>query len=223
LTIAQRLAQSFRVGNHMSGFLAEIPYEQESLFADSLLQPVEETYTIKSLDQMAARAGLELLQFSVDQFSRAMSATDWNIRFEDPLLRKRYEALADIDRWEVANQMLGESSPMLWFYLQRFDAQYARKSERELATEFQARAFTRTQTEKEMFGRGLVGYSPAPRVAPFPGRPVGGDADRFYAALNGTGSIQEALTATGMESDWMTVHRLRVHLATSAFPFLLAA
>ena len=222
LPIAQRLAQSFRTGNLMSGFLAEIPYAQESLFADSLLQPVEEAYTIKSLDRIASKAGLELLHFSVDQFSRAMGATDWNIRFEEPLLREKYEVLGDLDRWEVANQMLGESSPMLWFYLQRSDSEYPRKTERELATEFQARNFTRTQTEKEMFGRGLVGYSPAPRVAPFPGKPVAGDAARFYAALNGTGSIQEALAATGLEPDWTTLHRLRVHLATSAFPFLLA-
>jgi SAM-dependent methyltransferase len=224
MNLARLLAASFRRGNLMSAFLSQNAQAPDTLFADSLLQPIEHSYTIGSLRQMTVTCGLELLTFCIDPFSRSTGAVNWNLDFQEPVLRERYQQLGDIERWEVTNLLLGEASPMLWFYLQRADSPHIRKSERDICDGFLRAKFRRAATEKEVFSRAMDGaYSPAPKRAPFPGKPKpGSEAARVYAALEEGAELSQTLERLGIEQSFLRVQSLRLELATSAYPFLEA-
>jgi SAM-dependent methyltransferase len=224
MDLARLLATSFRHGNFMSAFLSQNAQLPDALFADSLLQPVEYSYTVSSLRQLAAACRLELLTFCIDPFSRSTGAVNWNLNFQDPVLRERYQQLGDLERWEITNQLLGEASPMLWFYLQRADCPRRRMSERDICDGFLGAKFRRTATEKEVFSRTMNGtYSSVPKRAPFPGKPKpGSEAARVYAALEEGAELSRTLARLGIEQSFPQVQSLRLELATSANPFLEA-
>lgn len=224
MNLARSLAASFRRGNLMAAFLSQNAGLPDTLFADSLLQPVEHSYTIGSLRQMTVACGLELLTFCIDPFSRATGAVNWNLDFQEPVLRERYQQLGDIERWEVTNLLLGEAAPMLWFYLQRADSPRIRKSERDICDGFLRARFRRAATEKDVFSRVMDGaYSPVPKRAPFPGKPKpGSEAARVYAALEEGAELSRTLARLGIEQSFSRIQSLRLELATSAYPFLEA-
>jgi len=224
MDLARLLATSFRHGNFMSAFLSQNAQLPDALFADSLLQPVEYSYTVSSLRQLAAACRLELLTFCIDPFSRSTGAVNWNLNFQEPVLRERYQQLGDLERWEITNLLLGEASPMIWFYLQSVDSPRIRKSERDICDEFLRAKFCRTATEKEIFSRAMDGaYSSVPKRAPFPGKPKpGSEAARVYAALEEGAELSRTLDRLGIEQSFPQVQSLRLELATSAYPFLQA-
>ena len=117
--VARRLVETFHHSNLMSRFLGACGGLPDAAFADTLLQPVEHSHTVASLEELARRCGLEMLTSCNDAFSRTQGEADWNLELEDPGLRRLYEALPDVERWQITNLLLAEASPMLWFYFQR--------------------------------------------------------------------------------------------------------
>ena len=105
-------------------------------FSDALLQPVEHSYTIESLEAMASKCALTLSHFCQDQFSRNVRNFDWNCRFEDNKLQNLYDDLPDLKRWYITNLLQGENSPMLWFYLHKQSCPRPIKSEKEICQDF---------------------------------------------------------------------------------------
>jgi hypothetical protein len=207
----------------MARFLAGQAGEPDAAFSDALLQPVEHSYTVESLAEMAAAAKLELLTFCADRFSVAEGLLDWNLELEDPELARLAGALPDRERWQVTNLLLAESSPMLWFYLQRADSPRRRKSEREICEEFVASRFERVRTEKEVFLREADGrYARQPVRSPFPTRVRGELAARVVDALDEQAPLSATLGRLGIPLTFPAINRLRVNLATSSFPYLVA-
>jgi 2-polyprenyl-3-methyl-5-hydroxy-6-metoxy-1,4-benzoquinol methylase len=223
LALARRIAGSFRGDNHMSSFLAGLADIPEAAFADTLLQPVEHSFTVASLDAMARACDLELLTFCNDLYSRSMGDCDWNLELEDPHLLGLYQALADPERWQVTNLLRGETSPMLWFYLQRRDCRRPRKPERQLCEEFLNGLFVRVKTEREIFMRQADGsYSRVPRPAPFPGEPRHALAKLVVAELDEGALLKDTLRRLGIQPSFPGSNRLRLNLATSGCPYLEA-
>jgi SAM-dependent methyltransferase len=223
--MGRMLAETFRRGNLMSAFLAQNAQLPDALFADSLLQPVEYSYTVGSLKELVENAGLELLIFSIDQFSRSTGAESWNLEFKESLLRDRYEALDDYKRWEITNLLLGEESPMLWFYLQHKNSSRSRKTEKEICDQFLQTRFRRVICEKEVFTRDLKHsfVSTKSKVMQFPGKPkLGTDASKIYAAIDENAEISKTFERLGIEQSFYNVQQLRSLLSTSANPFLEA-
>ncbi|MFO0756799.1 MAG: class I SAM-dependent methyltransferase [Byssovorax sp.] len=223
LPVARKLVETFNEPNMMSRFLKTRAADQDAAFCDALLQPVEHSYTVGSLDALAEAAALDMLTFAIDPFSKKAGAIDWNLTLRDPSLQALYTALPDTKRWQITNHMLLTDSPMLWFYLQRKDSPRARKSEAQLGEEFAQRRFKKTQTEVEVSLKGQTGtYQKIPEKRPFPGQPRDAAVAKLYAALDEKTTVGEALRKLGAAANFNLLHKARINLATSAFPFLAA-
>ena len=225
LPLAQMLVRALKRGALMTAFLKQQATLPDAGFADTMMQPVEHSYTVEKMAELAGQCELQLLSFCLDQFSVANNQTTWNMEFPgDPDLQARYDALEDEVRWHITNCLLLDKSPMLWFYLQRRDSPRPRKSEGQLARELLSQRFRRVKAEREVFVRGEDGsYSKTDRRLPFPQqRPRGVHAARLYEALDETRPLGETFRQLGFPPTFQTLHALRTTLTTTAFPYLLA-
>lgn len=222
LPIARKLSKASRLGKAVSAFLADQQETPEASFADFLIQPVEHSYTVASLERAAATCELDLLHFCIARVSAQEGAVDWNLVLEDQELRHLYEALPDTKRWHVTNLLLQDSSPMLWFYFQRRDAGRKRRTESELCDGFLNARFSRTATEREMFLRTPDGsYAPPQRHRPFPQQaPADPQALRLYQELDENVPLKHTATRLGLDTSFPAANALRIRLATTAFPYL---
>jgi SAM-dependent methyltransferase len=122
LALARRFVHHYAGPGKMAAWLSGQRDRPEAHLADTLIQPVEHSYTVESLAQMAADAGLELLAPCPNAHDAAAGTLHWEMEMGDAELQRAYDALPDARRWQVTNLMLQDESPMLWFYLQRTDA-----------------------------------------------------------------------------------------------------
>ncbi|MEA2603220.1 MAG: hypothetical protein QOF89_4212 [Acidobacteriota bacterium] len=224
LPMARRLTNACPPDTLMSAFLATLEETPDARFADALLQPVEHSFTVETLQRAAAGCNIEMLTFCNDAFSRSSSVADWNLEIQDEDLRGLYMALPDAERWQITNLLLAESSPMLWFYFQRTDCPRPRKPERLICEEFLDTRFVRVKTEKEVFSRKLNGgYAGPPTRAPFPGgEPSDPLAKRVFMDLDEGAPFRETLKKMTIEPTFSRCNRLRLQLATSGGPYLEA-
>ena len=225
LLIAKWIIDGFRENNYMAGFLESVRHEPDAAFADSLLQPVEHSYTIDSLNKMASSCDLELLEFCLDQFSRAHKNYDWNMRFSNEKLQVHYDALPDIERWQVTNLLKAENSPMLWFYLQKKESLRKRKSQKTICKEFLNQQFKKTDLTKEIFVQNESGYESEPVAVDFPSKvrfPCL-EAKIIYDQLDENACLRETFEQCGITLSFSTVNYLRSCLATSSYPYLVAS
>ena len=125
-------------------------------------------------------------------------------------------------RWQITNYLLMEQSPMLWFYLQRRDSPRRRRSEQAMAADFMNLRVRRNRTEREMFVQREDGSYGPPSVSAFPKMPIDPVAARVFNACDEGLPMSEAMRSVGLDTSFRTVHRLRVRLATTAYPFLTA-
>lgn len=223
LRLSRSMSRHFQMNNLMTGFLAHYKDVTVAEYADALIQPVEHSYTVESLNEMVQSAGLRVLMPCVDQFSK-VAHCDWNCRFAEPVLQEQYEQLPDLPRWQVANLLMAEASPMLWFYVQREDATLSRASEREICETFLDRKFVKNKTSqvKYLFD-GQDRYTKDLRLYEFPGPPEHALARQVYHAVDGKASMREIFERLGVSTDFRTTNEIRIRLATSGFPHLRAA
>lgn len=219
--VTRQLMHNFPVNNLVREYLASLDKQEESLIADALIQPVEHSFTVESLNKMAQDCGLEILQHCVNQFDVAEDRLTWNL----PLAHGGYSSLADLDRWQVGNLLMLEKSPMLWFYLQRKDADHPRYSEQEICDSFLNTTFQKAATNKQRFqltAPGEYEEISTSQVFPAPAKPVHKEALKIFNTLEQSITMREALQKAGLDSSFRTINHLRINLSTSAFPYLIA-
>jgi SAM-dependent methyltransferase len=223
LAITRRLIETFPVRNLMSGFLEQQRGLPDEGVADALLQPVEYSYTVESLAAMASACGLELLMPCVTAYDKAARRVDWNIRLGDAALDRDYDALPDLERWQIANLLLFNDSPMLWCYLQRADAPMARQGEREVGEAFLDTRFERVSTTVRQYikdgDRRVAGPE---RPLPEPAAPPDPAAARLLMRVTPDETVRQTCDALGIDTSARAANRLRIHLTTTAFPYLRA-
>jgi SAM-dependent methyltransferase len=224
LPLAKRLAASFDTPSSMASFLKAYNGDdvKEAYFADSLLQPVERSYTVRTLKDLTRSCGLELLTFCIDQFSKGRNAVSWNVDLRDMELRAKYLALPDSTRWHITNLMLQEVSPMLWFYLQREDCPRPRRAEQQICADFLDHSFARVNTTEQAYLLNARGaYEPLQRMT-YPGRrvPRSGNAQKVYMALDEHKPMRDVFDQLQIDTSFYSVNDVRVRLSTSAFPFI---
>src|SRR5262249_43564981 len=151
LTRAKRIASEIRLTNFGNVTEANVDELPDCLLADLLIQPVENSYTVESLQDMAGRCNLELLYPFYDMFD--VGSISWSMSFRDEELQAAYDALPDMKRWQVTNHLLFERSPQLWFTLQHKDSSHPRKEEKEICNEFLQTRFKRAATVQRSFVR----------------------------------------------------------------------
>jgi SAM-dependent methyltransferase len=170
MKIARALMKSVPSGSRMGQWLDALEGRAESDLADLLIQPVEHTYTVKSLATLAGSAGLELV---LPVLSPLMKYRDlpasWDLEIHDGEFRKAYESLPDVERWQIANLLLNEDSPMLWFYLQRHDSSCARRSQQQICDAFLDSTWMPARTMQKSFIRESdVNFRPSAKCLPYP-------------------------------------------------------
>lgn len=225
LKVAKKLIDRFPADNFIATFLSQYRDQPEAMLADTLLQPVERGYTVESLEALVRDAGLEYLLPCIDVFDRNEGHVHWNLKFEDAELQQPYDALSDSRRWQIANLLLFEASPRLWFYLQRRDAPHPRQSEGAVCQSFLATRFEKNKTTKKIFVRQKNGvYRPEARPVPFhtPLMPAHAAARKVFLAISPERTMGEIIGDLGLAADFYAVNHLRLHLTTPAFPYLRA-
>lgn len=224
LALAKKLLANFPVENHMSEWLAELTDRPEADLADLLIQPVEHSYTVASLDAMAGGCGLEMLQPCITLYVKLrLLNTLWNMEFADAELQGRYDALPDLDRWQVSNLLLHEKTPLLWFFLQRRDSAHPRKTERKSDEEFLDGVFRKVGARQGSFIRGADGvFKPSPRAVAFPLSPPEASVRNIFDEADGKASMREIFRKLKIEPTFQNVNKARRALTTVASPYLTA-
>lgn len=222
LSITRRIIRDIPKGLLLSGYLSRYgDNPPESMIADELLQPVLYSYTVESLEDMAASCGLEMLLPCLNQFDKETGNYSWNMEFSDPLLKEMYETLPDTRRWQISNLFLLESSPMLWFYLQRVGGGRDRKSERQVCEEFLDTVFFKASTTQSNFLRDADGrYQRSPNALPFPVAAPVAAVRKIFDAVDGQLSMREIFARCGEAPDFHRANQVRMQLTTPAFPYL---
>lgn len=222
LPMAMDMIADGRLGGSMAGLLAQQRGLPEPAVADSLLQPVEFSYTVATLAALCAGAGLVLEQPCLNQFDKVSGQYDWEPPLTGPAAQA-FEQLDDLSRWQVANLLLQERAPMLWFYLRHGPT---RRSQAAINADFLERCFRPAQTGCETVLLGADGrYQPSARRAalPAPALPADPLARAVFAACDGQRPMRQILADLGQDCDRAGLTRLRQLLTTPAFPYLLAA
>lgn len=225
LDVAMRFVKTFDARSPMTPFLAGMRDAPAEHVADALIQPVEHSYTVESVEQMAHACALELVQPWISPFDVAESRTSWEAPLVDGELQALYDALPDTRRWQVSNLLLADESPMLWFHLQRAGSPHPRRTVAELCDEFLATVHAPAQaTRRIFFGDEDTGAYAADDFSdsPFPGVPRDDEALRVHRACDGITPMRAVLARLGIAATPRTVDRLRIHLASTAFPYLRA-
>ena len=225
LQVAQEIIGGFNLPNRMVQFLESYKDCPEAKLADSLLQPVEYSFTMQSFESLIGSCNLELLTPCINQFDVAARNYLWNLEFDDGRLQTLYDELSDSERWTVSNYLMLERSPMLWFYLQRTDSNRPRKSEKQLCEEFLEQKFRKSSTKKKVFIRSDDGnYVLSDRLRPYPGLHIDNLCSKIVASIDtqaGT-RLGDVLEQLEVETRFSLLNKLRLLLTTNAFPFLVS-
>jgi SAM-dependent methyltransferase len=217
--LAEALVQQFEPPGRMGEFLAGLRASRPEEIADSLMQPVEHSYTIEGLHRLAEAAGLQIELPCLNQFDRARGNLDWNLQFSDRRLADPYRGLPDLDRWHVTNLLLCERSPLLWFYLRRSDAG-TRVTEEEVCARFLETTFVRVAARRRGYTLGSDDrYHPTPGSIEYPA-PAGEPYRSLLADADGRTPMAALLERRGFATEFPCANRWRLRLASSAFPHL---
>jgi SAM-dependent methyltransferase len=221
--LARSLARDFPAENQLAAQLAEARDVPDAEFADLFINPLEHSYTVESLEALAAGCGLELLMPCISTYAKFLSpALDWNLRFTNPELQSAYDSLPDTRRWQVSNLLLHERSPLLWFYLQRADGGRPRKSEQQICEEFLERAFKPASARQQCYMRSGDEWALAPRLLPYPLEKPDPAIAEIYALAGPDNTMRRVFRYLGIEPTFQAVNEARLKLTTSAFPYLKA-
>lgn len=221
LSIARNLIDKFPGESQLSNFLIKFKDAPESMLADVLLQPVLYSYTVESLESLAADCNLELVAPYINLFDKTDGKTSWNIEFDDARLQEYYETLPDSRRWQVTNLLLLEKSPLLWFYFQRKDCGRERKSEKQLCDEFLSERFVKTGTlQRSHILRTDEKYRLSPNSVPFPIAAPDPSVIKLLDSVDAKSSMRDIFQRLSIKPTFSVVNQARIKLTTPAFPYL---
>ena len=223
LSIAKTIMGDLPQETLLARFTNRFKESPESRLADELLQPVLHSYTVESLEQMAESCGLELISPCLNQFDIAARGPSWNMEFSDPILKEIYESLPDTQRWQVTNLLLIESSPMIWFYLQRKDSGRQRKSERQTCEEFLDTRFARIKATQSVYLLTSDGqYKLLPDQVAYPSAAPDSSVKGIVDLADGKASMREIFQRLGLSTSFYTVNQARLKTTSTAYPYLKA-
>lgn len=220
--ITKKLINHFPLNNVMGQYVTSLKGRADAEIADSLMQPVEYSYTVESLNDLVREQNLEILQPCVNQFDQTTGNIDWNIDFEDREANRMYNLLPDTDRWQISNLLMLNESPMLWMYLQKQESEFARKPERVLCKEFLETHFERVRTHSKIYILDAENkYNlQADENSYFPFAPNDSSLQNILNHIDPSVPIKETFRKLNIELSFNEVNQIRTRLATSGFPHL---
>ncbi|WP_020594000.1 class I SAM-dependent methyltransferase [Kiloniella laminariae] len=225
LPLTMDLVQNFPTDCLMKDFLDLQRSLPEAAVADSLLQPVEYSYTVQSLDALAQDCNLTLLSYCLNQFDKLSGNSNWLMDFAGEEQKFNYAKLDEIDQWQTTNLLLGEKSPMLWFYLQKSDCPIPALTEKAICAKFLNTAFhpASTTTKNHVLKEaGFYELSPQAIPCPAPRAPINPTAALVFSHCDGTKTIRQILQENALSAEPHFIQNLRLSLCSSGHPYLKA-
>lgn len=221
-SITRKLIDDFPVDNILGQLLKSKRGQPDAEIADALLQPVEYSYTMESLNDLVTEQNLEILQPCVNQFDKNVDSFDWGMDFKDREINKAYHQLSDVDRWQVSNLLMVNQSPMLWLYLQKQDSDFTRITERDLCKEFLETRFDNAKTPSLIYMLNAEGKYEltSERHSYFPFEPSEPHLKQILEHLDPQLPIKETLRKLNIDFSFNTVNKIRTRMATTGFPYL---
>ena len=222
LAIAKAIAATEPIAS--SRYMWHFRNTHDSKIADALIQPVEVSYTVESLNALVTECGLELLLPCYDQFSKAIGAL-WTMNFSTTEVQEQFEVLPDVNRWQVVNLLLLDKSPFLWFFVRHAQKPNDGRFEFHIAKEFLERKLVRANTNVRNYVRGAhdLNYNPSPESTKYPFRHQDGVIRSVLDRADGCSSMREILADLGVDvSSHKAVTDMRVLTTTSLCPYLRA-
>jgi len=217
--LVDELAGNTLLGRHLSS----LKNCEESMLADTLLQPVLHSYTVESLEEMAEGSNLEILSPCINQFDKAQHRLSWNMEFKDSALKKAYAALPDLRRWHLSNLFMLEKSPIIWFYLQRKNTTRQRRPERQICESFLDQRFVRARTiQKSYVMNSDQKYRLSLDSFPYPTARPDDSVKKIMDLADGKYTMRDIFNHLRIEPTFEVVNKARTMLTTSAFPYLRA-
>jgi SAM-dependent methyltransferase len=186
-----------------------------------LSEPNMHSYTIASYAELCHGAGLELLAHG--SMEPWMAAFSWDLDLKSPELRAMYEALPQLERWQMTSLLVPNQPRVIRFYSQLKSSKATIHDDRAITEQFLQRRFARVSTTAILHQRnddpagGIVGQ----RREPFPPPPRDAEAIRVLEALDESRPIGETLKQLGIEG-FRPINVLRRKLTTPACPYLRA-
>src|ERR1041385_520645 len=223
LGLAKSLIQAISTPSEMMRFLEHFKNCSEAELADVLLQPIEHSFTLSSFFDLLQQCGLEIVAPCINIFDKARESYFWNMEFSEATLQNRYDGLADIDRWQIANYLLFDKSPMLWFYVRRSGHVAARKSEKQMAQDFLDQKFVLTAAKRRLYYLQETGeYKLMPAVTAYPGKHPKDIGRQLLAQIGARpgARMRDVVEEMRLDDSFQFVNNLRLRLTTNAFPFL---
>jgi SAM-dependent methyltransferase len=220
--MARVLIEEFPGDCLMKDFLAGFREATEEQVADALMQPLEYSYTVESLHALATSCGLEMVAPCLCVFDRLKGNVSWGINFKQKAIRQKYLELSDVSRWHVANLLLGERSPMLWFYFRRLSAERQWQSERDICEQFLNSHFERVRTKKHAYVISAGNKYELAETSDYPLPPTDRVLAKIVASANASTPMREVLRQNGISTDFHNANQLRLRLTTPAYPYLKA-
>lgn len=222
-SITRALINDFPGDGLMKMFVDGFKQAPDPQIADALIQPVENSYTVEVLEEMAARCGLEYLMPSPNAWDRGANRVTWNLHFSQPEIQEAYEKLPDSRRWQITNLMLCENSPHLWFYMRRTDGPLERKSEKQVCDSFLETRFKPNAVGRRSYVLTKENkYMQIKSPLPYPGLPAKPEMRKIVEAAATGAPMGRILESLHIPPTFTTVNDLRMRLTTTAAPFLRA-
>ncbi len=222
-SITHRLMNDFPGDGLMRQFAAGFKNAPEAVIADSLMQPVENSYTVEVLEQMAGRCGLEFIAATPSAWDRGNGNAGWNMRFPHPEIQKMYDKLPDSRRWQITNLLLCENSPMLWFYFRRKENPTRARTEQQICSSFLDSKFRVNEVARRCYLLTEENrFKEMKSALPYPGLPAKPELRRIVEAVSDGAPMERVLTSQRVSLDFNDVNDLRLQLTTTASPFLRA-
>jgi SAM-dependent methyltransferase len=221
LALTRSLIDNFPGVGLMQQSVGALKHAPESQIADALMQPVENSYTVDVLEEMATRCGLEFMAPSPNSWDKGAGNLTWNLRFSQPEIQQAYDKLPDSRRWQITNLLLCENSPFLWFYLKRTDSPVERKTEQQICDSFLQTRFKHNAVARRSYVLAKDNrYSRVNSPLPYPGMPAKLEMRRIVGAVGSGLPMAQVLDSLSISRDFATVNDLRLRLTTSTGPFL---
>lgn len=221
VALTRELIARFPVEGLMAGMLASYKLTHDVEMADALLQPVENSYTVEELEAMASSCGLRLTLPAPNPVDAGLGAHRWHLQFAQEDVRDAYDKLDDLRRWQVANHLLCEKSPMLWFYLRRSDCPENYRTEKEICESFMDRRFIALPaTRRAYILDPQKGYRKLMTPTPFPGHPATAQLAKVVKAADGKRNMKQIFDALGIPDTFGARNEIRLALTTSVSPHL---
>jgi SAM-dependent methyltransferase len=221
LEIAKAMAREPIVS---SAKMARFRSAHNSEVADALIQPVEHSHTVESLDALVAECGLELMLPCYDQFDHT-GERSWTIDFSTAALRERIDALPDVLRWQVTNLLLLGRSPKLWFFVRHQRHSNDGYYEARVNKEFLDRTFVNALTTLQNYVRGSndLNYKPSPVSVAYPIKPRNDLVREILRRTNAKLTMRQILNDLQIDTtSQKAVSDFRVRTTTPCCPYLRA-